>query len=162
MFLFVTRVCERDSTLASKHHSQATRLTWNEPRLNAHRNNRAWNPRVQAMKQKEQVSQGGQKSVKRSERSNGLDTALYKNYLYLFRKTQSTSIKRVNEIGHNFDIPDRTICGSTKQQARLSNNLQTQPKCSLCNTGPTSLAGSINWQLGGTRFSRLCFGVFRV
>ena len=27
---------------------------------------------------------GGQNSVKRFERSNGLDTALYKNYLYLF------------------------------------------------------------------------------
>ena len=26
----------------------------------------------------------GKKSVKRFERSNGLDTALYKNYLYLF------------------------------------------------------------------------------
>ena len=31
----------------------------------------------------EQVCQG-RKSVKRFERSNGLDTALYKNYLYLF------------------------------------------------------------------------------
>ena len=32
----------------------------------------------------EQVCQGRAKSVKRFERSNGLDTALYKNYLYFF------------------------------------------------------------------------------
>ena len=32
----------------------------------------------------EQVCQGEAKNVKRFERSNGLDTALYKNYLFTF------------------------------------------------------------------------------
>ena len=56
---------------------------------------------------------GGAKSVKRFERSNGLDTALYKNYLFL------QAVKTVQKVlkMHRYSIRQREV--EMQRQAKL-------------------------------------------
>ena len=66
---------------------------------------------------------GGAKSVKRFERSNGLDTALYKNYLYLFFYIKNTKHWR-NEYLEEKKKTKETLVEHTSKQQR--------PQMDLC------------------------------
>ena len=73
---------------------------------------------------------GEAKSVKRFERSNGLDTALYKNYLYLFLS----------------DILCRTECGCT-MGGRMINHLMYADDLVILSTSAKGLQRLVDIQL---------------
>ena len=57
-------------------------------------------PETPSWRRNEHVCQGGGQSVKLSERSDGPDTALYKNYLYIYLRKYERECKNAPTINH--------------------------------------------------------------